>query len=91
MKTLTLVLVSILLVALAACGGRGDKVSDVEIQATVQAALYATSAAQANSANAVNSAVNATLTAVAPTHGPQVVIITATPQPTLSIPIRARK
>lgn len=69
MKTRSLILVALVLVTLVACGGRNDKPSDADIQATVQAALAATSTAQASSANTVQSAVNATLTAVAPSNG----------------------
>lgn len=67
MRTLTFFSVTLLVVTLSGCGGRNVSLSDSDIQATIQAAVYATSTAQANSANAVNTAVNATLTAVAPT------------------------
>ena len=84
MKTFFMIVLALLSLSLVACG-RNEKVSDAEIQATVQAALYATSTAQANSANQVNNAVNATLTAIAPSPTAQTIVVTATPnaQPTI--------
>lgn len=72
-----------LFAALVACGGRNDKLSDVEVQATVQAALSATQTAQANFDNAVKAAADATVNASASsaTATPQTIVVTATPQP----------
>jgi hypothetical protein len=72
--------VTLLFASLIACGGRKDQPSDIEIQATVQAALAATQTAQANFDNAVNNAVHATAQANTPASAPQTIIVTATPQ-----------
>ena len=75
------ILLACILVLFVACGGRSEKVSDAEIQATVQAALFATQTAQANFDNAVNAAVNATAQSNAPTPTAKAIVVTATPQP----------